>query len=131
MGPGIRILVAAAAAAGVACAHRPAAGHLAPALPADTAAVRVNVVNNYATQMDVFAVGISVTYRMGTVAPGIPREFVLRRDLLAGGGQVRFLAQATGVGPRVQSDEVHLMPGDIVDFEIATELIGSRAIVRP
>lgn len=126
------ILIAGLVATGVACAHgRAGVTHPAPVPPADTTPVRVNVVNNYSTPMDIFAIGVSRTYHMGTVAPGIPREFVLRRDVLAGGSQVRFIAQATGFGPRVQSDAVQVAPGDTVDFEIATELIGSRATVRP
>ena len=51
---------------------------------------------------------------------------VTRRDDI-----VQFLAQASGTGPRVQSDELVVSPGDIVDFEITTNLIGSRATVRP
>ncbi len=131
------ILLAGLAVAGGACAHAGAgATHAAPAPAAaavhqDTTSVRVNVVNNYSTAMEIYAAGTTTTHHLGTVAPGIPREFVLQRQLFVAGDLVRFIAQATGFGPRVQSDALQVAPGDIVDFEIATELIGSRATVRP
>lgn len=100
------------------------------ALSADS--VVVNVTNNYSIPMEVYAVGAGTAYRMGTVNPGIPSRFVLRRDLLAGNGQVEFVAQASGYGPRTRSGVLQLMAGDVaVDFEIATLLQGSRATVRP
>ena len=68
---------------------------------------------------------------MGTVAPGIGRSFDLRSGTIAAGGRVQFVAQATGAGPRVQSEHLKLSPGDVVDFEITTSLVGSRATVRP
>jgi alpha-amylase len=97
--------------------------------PPDT--VLVNVTNHYAVPMEVYAVESGTPYRLGTVNPGIDSQFVLLRATLARGGQVEFVAQATGYGPRVRSDRIQLSPGDIVDFEIATNLIGSRATVRP
>jgi hypothetical protein len=114
-----------------ACAHRagPAAdpGPLRP----DTAPVSVNVTNNSQSAMEIFAVGGGTSYHMGTVAPGIPRRFELRPGMIAAGGHVQLLAQASGAGPRVQSDDVMVAPGDVVDFEITTNLVGSRATVRP
>lgn len=113
-----------------ACAHRGTAadpGQLQP----NAAPVSVNVINNSQSAMEIFVVGGGTTYRMGTVAPGIPRRFELRAAMLAAGGHVQFLAQASGAGPRVQTDEVMVSPGDEVDFEITTNLLGSRAIVKP
>ena len=93
--------------------------------------VVVYVTNNWSLPMEIFAEGGGTNYRMGTVNPGMPRQFVLRRDMLATNGQVLFVAQATGVGPRVSS-EVEFRAGDVaVDFEITTNLIGTRAIIRP
>jgi hypothetical protein len=93
--------------------------------------VSVNVTNNAQSAMEIFAIGSGTSYRMGVVAPGIARRFELRLSMVGSGGRVQFLAQASGAGPRVQSDEIVLSPGDVVDFEITTNLIGSRAIVRP
>ena len=93
--------------------------------------VGVNVTNNSQSAMEIYAVGSGTSYRIGVVAPGLARRFELRLGMIASGGHVHFLAQASGQGPRVQSEELVLAPGDVVDFEIATNLVGSRATVRP
>jgi alpha-amylase len=102
-----------------------------PATEASDDSVLVVVTNHYALPMEVYAVGAGTSYRLGTVNPGTDREFALRRALLLGGKTVSFLAQASGYGPHVQSAEVTTMPGDVLDFVIATNLIGSYASVRP
>jgi len=81
--------------------------------------------------MEIFVLGNGTSHHLGTVAPGVPRRFELRPGMVAAGGHVQFLAQASGAGPRVSTDEVIVAPGDVVDFEITTNLIGSRATVRP
>jgi len=93
--------------------------------------VVVVVTNNYNTSVDIFAYGSGTVYRLGTVSPGLDRRFVLRETMLLSTGVVEFMAQATGYGPRVRSGEIHVTPGDVVDFVIETNLIGSRATVRP
>lgn len=100
-------------------------------LQPDAVPVTVNVTNNSQSAMEIYAVGGGTSYRLGTVAPGVPRTFELRPGMIASGGQVQLVAQATGAGPRVQSDQLTLRPGDVVDFEITTNLIGSRATIRP
>ena len=94
--------------------------------------VVVYVTNNWGLPMEVFAVGSGTSYRMGLVSPGIPRHFVLRRDILATDGRVEFLARASGSGPQVRSGVIQLRAGDTaIDFEIATIPMGSRATIRP
>ena len=99
-----------------------------PPAPNDT--VVVYVTDNYALPMDVFAVAAGTTYRMGTVNPGIQSRFTLRRDLLATDRQVTFLAESVGVGPRYESEPIYVQPGDVYDFVIETNVIGSRVTVR-
>ena len=125
-----RILVTCLLSTSFACAHHNGTATPEPSQP-ETTAVTVNVTNNFASAMEIYAVGGGTTYHMGSVSPGIPRRFELRPAMLTAGGRIRFLAQATGVGPRFQSDEVVLRAGDVVDFEIFTNLIGSRVTVRP
>ena len=93
--------------------------------------VWVIITNNYALPMEIYATGTGTTYRLGVVDPGIKREFRLRRDLLATNHVVTFTAQASGVGPRYVADPVYISAGDVVDFIIATNVIGSRVDVRP
>jgi alpha-amylase len=92
--------------------------------------VVVFVTNDYALPMEVYVMD-GTDYRMGTVNPGIVSKFVLRRNLLSANHQVQFVAQASGYGARASSGQLRVMPGDIVDFVIATNLIGTRANVRP
>ena len=110
-------------------------GHGTAADPAQlqphAAPVIISVTNNSQSAMEIYAVGGGTSYRLGTVAPGIARRFELRPGMIASGGQVQFVAQATGAGPRVQSEQLKLSPRDVVDFEITTNLVGSRATVRP
>ena len=114
-----------------ACTHRRGIAADPEQLRPHAARVSVNVTNNSQSAMEIFVVGNGTSYHMGTVAPGIPRSFELPPGMLASGGHVQFLAQASGAGPRVQPDEVVVAPGDVVDFEITTNLVGSRATVRP
>lgn len=122
------LYLAALIASASGCTHHP---RPAAELEPRRAPVTVAVINNYQSSMEIYVVGAGTSYRLGSVAPGVPRQFVLRRDIISAGGHVYFFAQATGAGPRVQSEDLFLTPGDVVDFEITTNLIGSRATVRP
>jgi hypothetical protein len=113
-----------------ACAHgrRPAA-HAAEAQPADSAVV-LNVTDFYVLTVEVYAVASGTSYRMGTVSPGIVSHFTLRQSML-GNGMVEFVAIPADSVYTVRSGELLLVPGDIVDFVIATHLRNSTATVRP
>jgi hypothetical protein len=128
---GLRLMIEATVVITFGCSH----GHGPPADPGqlrpNAAPILVNVTNNSQSAMEIYAAGGGTSYRIGTVAPGIARRFELRPGMIASGGQVHFVAQATGAGPRVQSEQLTLSPGDIVDFEITTNLVGSRTTVRP
>jgi hypothetical protein len=124
----LRFVTVALILTGAACAHH----HGTPAGPQPARMpVTVNVTNNYKTNVEVFAVGVGTSYHLGTVAPGIARSFELPMGMVGGGGYIRLLAQVTGYGPRVQSDDLVLSPGDVVNFEITTNFLDSRATVRP
>ena len=101
----------------------------AEAPPNDSVVVYVR--NDYGLPMEAYVVGAGTYYRMGTVNPGIESRFVLRRNMLAMNHIVEFVAQATGYGPQARTGDLQVMPGDVVDFVIATNLIGTRASVRP
>jgi hypothetical protein len=126
---GATTLLAVLTAMTAACAHRHGTATQQPLATAPP--VSVHVTNNSQSAMEIYAVGAGTSYHLGTVAPGIPRSFELRPSMIAAGGHVSFLAQASGAGPRVQSEDLFLRPGDVVDFEITTNLVGSRATVRP
>jgi hypothetical protein len=125
-----RVLIAGLLVAGSACGHhnRDAAQSGAPQ-PTDRP-VRVHVVNHYNEGMEIVASGVGITQRLGLVAAGLERDFVLPQSLV-GNGSVEFRAQPSGFGQLVRSEPLVIRPGHIVDFEIATNLIGSRATLRP
>jgi hypothetical protein len=123
------IVIAGLLLASAACAHGRRTATDAGE-PIDAAqGVRVHVTNHYKTEMEIYATGSGTTQRLGLVAPGLEREFALPRVIVLA-GSVTFTAHASGHGPLVQSDELRVSPGDIVDFDIATNLIGSQASVR-
>ncbi|MGA2383288.1 MAG: alpha-amylase family glycosyl hydrolase [Gemmatimonadales bacterium] len=93
--------------------------------------VIVYVQNDYALPMEAYVVGAGTDYRMGTVDPGIVSRFVLRSNMLSTNHILEFVAQATGYGPQARTGQLTVVPGDVVDFIIATNLIGTRAVVRP
>ncbi|MFI5208034.1 MAG: hypothetical protein ACHQX4_08445 [Gemmatimonadales bacterium] len=124
----VRILALGLLALGSACAHHAGAAGDSEAKPG-LGTVRVSVTNHYKTEMEIYVTGSGTAHRLGLVAPGIEREFELP-EVVALGGMVTFRAQPSGFGPLFESEEVRIRPGDIVDFEIATNLMGSRAIVR-
>ncbi len=124
-----RVLIVGLLAAGSACARsRGAATDSGGPQPTERP-VRVHVINHYKEAMEILVTGAGTTQRLGLVAVGIERDFVLPQTLV-GSGSVAFVAQPSGFGSIVRSDEVRIRPGDVVDFEIATNLIGSRATVR-
>ena len=124
---GLQFVIAALFVATAACAHgRGTATNANGPLPA----VRVHVSNHYKTEMEIYATGSGTTQRLGLVAPGLEREFDIPQ-LMVVAGSVTFTAHPSGVGPIVRSEEVRIRPGDFVDFEIATNLVGSQAWVRP
>jgi len=123
---GIPIAALLLAVAGGGCLHRRAAG----VPPADDGTVHVVVTNNYEVPMVVYASGTGTTLRLGIVAPGIEREFVLRRHSYEN-GPVTFSAGPSGDPRRVSAWPLQLVSGDVVDFVIATLLNGTTATIRP
>jgi alpha-amylase len=93
--------------------------------------VVVVVTNDYGLPMEVYVGGSGTNYRMGTVNPSTVSTFVVRPAMLATSRVLEFVAQASGYGARASSGQLRVMPGDIVDFIITTNLIGTRANVRP
>jgi hypothetical protein len=127
-------LLAVAVAASVlgfpACARGPGVATPAGGPQPANDRVLVNVTNYYGLPIVVSAVGSGTVYRMGTAYPGMVSQFALRQAMLASGGMVEFVAQPAGTERPVRSGRLLLTPGDVVDFEIATHLLGSYAAVR-
>lgn len=92
--------------------------------------VSVEVTNQHALPMEVYAFGSGITHRLGTVHPGMSSHFVVPINLV-GNGSVRFEARPTGSGQPFRSGEILLAPGAVVDFVIADHLFNSTVTRRP
>ena len=111
--------------AGSACARRGGGGPE----PAESP-VRVEVTNNYALAVEIYAVGSGITHRMGTVHPGMAGRFVVPQNLLGAGG-VELQARPGASGQPFRSGQLLLAPGTIVDFVITSQLFIRMATLRP
>lgn len=92
--------------------------------------VLLNVTNHYNSPMQIYARGVGFNYRMGTVLPGLVGHFEVRQTMIAN-GPVEFVAQANDRQQPIRSERLLLVPGDVVDFEIANSPLTSTATVRP
>lgn len=109
-----------------ACSHTGGGGEVRPTeIP-----VSVEVKNQHALPMEVFAVGSGITQRLGTVHPGMASHFTVPANLV-GNGSVTFEARPSGNGQPFRSGEILLAPGAVVDFTIAPQLFNSTVTRRP
>jgi len=122
---GMRVLVPALLLTASACAHS-GGGEISP----NDSPVSVEVTNEHALPMEVFAVGSGITQRLGTVHPGMSGHFVIPQNLV-GNGSVRFEARPSGGGQPFRSGETLLAPGAVVDFMIRAQLFNSTVTRRP
>lgn len=121
---GLRVVVPALLLTASACAHS-GGGELKPA----DSSVYVEVTNQYALPMEVYALGSGITHRMGTVHPGMASHFVVPQTLV-GNSSVRFEARPSGNGQPFRSGDLLLAPGAIVEFVIAAQLFNSTVTRR-
>jgi len=121
----MRVLVPALLLTASACAHS-GGGEISP----NDSPVSVEVTNEHALPMEVFAVGSGITQRLGTVHPGMSGHFVIPQNLV-GNGSVRFEARPSGGGQPFRSGETLLAPGAVVDFMIRAQLFNSTVTRRP
>jgi hypothetical protein len=92
--------------------------------------VRVEVTNNNALPVHIYAVGSGITHRMGTVHPGMDAHFVIPQNLIGSGG-VELQARPGTAGQPFRSGQLLLAPGTIVDLQITPQLFNSTVTLRP
>jgi hypothetical protein len=122
----LRVLVPALLLTASACAH---SGGGEEARPIEKP-VEVEVTNQHALPMEVYAFGSGTTHRLGTVHPGMTGHFAIPQNLV-GNGSVHFEARPSGGGQPFRSGELLLAPGSVVDFRIAAQLFNSTVTRRP
>jgi hypothetical protein len=124
---GLGILVPALLLTASACARSGGGGD--EVKPSDIP-VYVEVTNQHALPMDIYALGSGITHRMGTVHPGLAGRFVVPQTLV-GNGSVELEARSSGAGQPFRSGDLLLAPGAGVDFVIAPQLFNSTVTQRP
>jgi hypothetical protein len=125
-------LLAVLLVAGTGCARHASSASDAAAPSPGAPRIGVHVMNHYSIAMEVYVIGVGITHRLGLVSPGIDRDFILP-ETLANAGAVEFMAQPSGgvdQGQNVRTVQVRFSHGDSLEFEIATNLVGSRANIR-
>jgi hypothetical protein len=90
--------------------------------------VQLQVTNHSGGPMEVYATAAGVSYRVGTVHPGLTGRFALRPGVAAG-GSVEFTARSAD-GHLVQSGPMLLRPGDVVDFALTPRTATTTSTVR-
>ena len=93
-------------------------------------AVHLNVTNHSNGPMEIHAIGRGTSYRIGTVLPGLTGHFIVRSTMVVN-GPVEFTARSDNRSPWIRSGQFLLVPGNVVDFELATTSALSVATVRP
>ena len=91
--------------------------------------VRIQVNNNYALPIEIYAVGSGITQRLGTVHPGMSGSFTVPPALLSGNG-VELQARPNASERGFSSGEILLAPGTVVDFIISPQLFNSTVTLR-
>lgn len=100
----------------------------APGPTGDT--VRIDVTNNFALPLDIFAIGSNITHRLGVVHPGMTTRFTLPPAMI-GNGSVELQARPSAPGSQqARSGALLLDPGDTVTFLITAQLFNSTATIR-
>jgi hypothetical protein len=121
-------LIAGLLVTGVACAnHR---GRTTDPVAMRPGAVYLNVTNNSSLPMVVYAVGSGISYRMGTVSPGISSRYTFPPSMI-GNGPLEVQARPSGGGDLIRSGQLLLSPGQVVDFKIEDSQVNSTTTVRP
>ncbi|MGH7512492.1 MAG: hypothetical protein ACREOQ_06155 [Gemmatimonadales bacterium] len=89
--------------------------------------VKVEVTNQNALPMEIYAFGSGISHRLGTVHPGMDGHFVVPPTLV-GNGSVVFEARPTGGGRPFRSGEILLAPDALIEFQIASQLFNSTVV---
>jgi hypothetical protein len=122
------VLISGLLLAGSGCGHGGTAG---AAPQPDANPVRVEVTNNYALPLEIYAVASGINQRLGVVYPGTVGHFNLPPALI-GNGSVEFQARPTEPGrQQFRSGPILLAAGETVDFVITPQLFNSTATLRP
>ena len=124
-----RLLVPVLLLTASACSHS-RGGEVEPEVRETGIPAYVEVENQHALPMEIYAFASGITQRLGTVHPGMSSRFTIPPNLI-GNGSVRFEARASGGGQPFRSGEILLEPGSVVDMRLEAQLFNSTVTRRP
>lgn len=118
-------------ALGAACARHPEADQAAPeAEGADPDAPTELVVSNaHWLDITIFVVHDGQTSRVGTATAASTTSFVLRRWMLGPTRTVRLIGNPIGAGSNVQTELIHIQPGQFIEWRLESQLVRSTVAV--
>ncbi len=115
-------------AAAPACSRAPGPGG-PPSVQPVAAPVRVEVTNRFGLPVDIYAYGANSSQRLGTVNPGLRAQFVIPPALLASGSLELRAVTGTADGP-ASSGTLLVTPGDVIEFQVGSQLFNSVTNIR-
>lgn len=128
MGPKVLLTALLIGSAAAGCGRN--AGMESGQVQPDSGPATINVKNDHVLPMALYAIGNDgVPVKLGTVNPGSTAVFPIPTVLIRL-GLVDIVARPAGGGRSVDTGDMGLEPGDIVDFDIAYDLNGSFAKIR-
>lgn len=95
----------------------------------DLQPVRVEVTNQFALPVDIYATGHGISHRLGTVHPGMKGSFDLP-PVLIGNGSAELQARPANGDRAFQSGPLLLSPGAFVEFTVSPQIFSSTIRVR-
>lgn len=111
-----------------ACHHRSAGEDQTP--EPELTPVRIEVTNNFALPVEIYASGQGSTRRLGMVYPGMRGSFNLPQGLI-GYGSTELHALPTNGDRLFRSGPLLLSPGAFVEFRVAPRIFNSTVNVHP
>ncbi len=91
--------------------------------------VRIEVINNFALPVEIYASGQGTTRRLGLVYPGMRGSFDLPQGLI-GYGSTELHALPTNGDKLFRSGPLLLSPGAFVEFRVSPQIFNSTVSVH-
>lgn len=87
-------------------------------VPQDTGPTRIQVENQNFADMTIYVIRSGQRYRLGTVNGHSTQTFTVPPALVAGGGDLRFLADPIGGNRTPVSEVLYVAPGELIELTI-------------
>jgi hypothetical protein len=93
--------------------------------------VSVELKNEFALPVELFAEGSGASFRLGVVHPGMTGRFTVPLNVTIGGSTEFILTTNSQAVAPWRSGPMLLAPGSIVDVVAANKFFASTAVIRP